>query len=113
MIGSSRQRPASGGQERAVSDYALPPEESSPRNVLEEFGLEALIREAYEIVKAQIEAEEGSVELEEDTSLCTKDGAYKEAGKTYDGNMREGAERATLSYYGKGTGWRRPGTTKR
>ena len=103
----------SGGKEKVTGDYTLLPEESLARDGLEELDLEALIREAYEIVKAQIEAEEGSVELEEDTSLCTKDGAYKEAGKTYDGNMREGAERATLSYYGKGTGWRRPGTTKR
>ena len=119
---SATTRPASGGDESVVCDYALPPEESSPCNGLDEFNLEALIREVYEIVKAQIEAEEGftkevgsrdSEGAEEDTSLRTEDGAYKEAGRTYGGDMREGAERATLSYYGKGTGWRRPGTTKR
>ena len=94
-----------------VCDYALPPEESSPCNGLDEFNLEALIREVYEIVKAQIEAEEGftkevgsrdSEGAEEDTSLRTEDGAYKEAGRTYGGDMREGAERATLLSCGKG-----------
>ena len=112
----------SGGKEKVTGDYTLLPEESLARDGLEELDLEALIREAYEIVKAQIEAEEGftkevgsrdSEGAEEDTSLRTEDGAYKEAGRTYGGDMREGAERATLSYYGKGTGWRRPGTTKR
>ena len=44
-----------------MSDYALPPEESSRRNGSEEYDLEALIREAYEIVKAKIEAEEGFI----------------------------------------------------
>ena len=48
---SATTRPASGGEERAVSDYALPLEESSTRNLSVELDLEALVREAYEIVK--------------------------------------------------------------
>ena len=38
-------RPASGGEKRAVSDYALPSKESSTRNDMEEYDVEALIRE--------------------------------------------------------------------
>ena len=71
-----------------VSDYALPPEESSTCNGSEEYDLDALIREAYEIVKTKFEAEEGSTmessmrgseDAEEDTSLHTEDGAYAKA----------------------------------
>ena len=54
-------RPASSGEERAVSDYAIPPEESLMRDGLEEYDLEALIWEAYEIVWSKIEAEEGFI----------------------------------------------------
>ena len=60
MRGSATTRPTSGGEKRAVSDYARPPEESSMRNDMEEYDLEAVIREACEIVKAKIEAEESS-----------------------------------------------------
>ena len=90
-----------------ASDYALPSEESSTCNGLEEFDLEALVREAYEIVKAQIKAEEGFVkelgprgseDAEEDASLHTEDGPYAEAERErYIGTMGEGVERATLS----------------
>ena len=68
-----------------VSDYALPSEESSMRNDMEEYDLEELIREAYEIVKSKIEAEEGSTmetgprgseDAEEEASLHTEDGLY-------------------------------------
>ena len=82
---SSATRPASGGERRMVRDYAsLPTEESSLRDGSVEFYIEALIREAYEIVKAQIEAREGSTmetgprgseDLEEDTSPRVEDGA--------------------------------------
>ena len=106
---SATTRPASGGEERAASDYALPSEESSTCNGLEEFDLEALVREAYEIVKAQIKAEEGFVkelgprgseDAEEDASLHT-DGAYVEAEGAYNGDIGEGAERATPCLAGK------------
>ena len=82
---SATTRPASGGEERAVSDHTLPPEESSMHNGSEELDLEALIREACEIVKAQIEAEEGftmetrptgSEYAEDEASLRMEDGAY-------------------------------------
>ena len=99
---SATTRPASGGEERVASDYTLPPKESSTRNGLEEFDLEALVREAYEIAKAQIEAEErstmesgmrGSEDVEEDTSLHTEDGAYAEAERErYIDTTGEGAE---------------------
>mgnify|MGYP000409131333 CR=1 FL=1 len=42
----------------------------------------------------------GSKDAEEETSLCTKDGAYVEAGRAQGGDMREGAEQATLSSWG-------------
>ena len=89
-----------GGEERVASDYPLPPEESSTRNVFEEFDLEALVREAYKIVKAQIEAEERSTtelgtrgleDTEEDASIRTEDGAYAEAERErYIGTTGEG-----------------------
>ena len=72
----------------------------------------ALVREAYEIVKAQIEAEEGSTmetaprgskDVEEDSSLRTEDGAYVEAEGVYNGDMGEGAEQVILSSCGKRT----------
>ena len=45
-----------------MSDYASPPmEESSSQNGSVEFNIEALVREAYEILKTKIEAEEGSI----------------------------------------------------
>ena len=109
---SATARHASGGEERVVSDYALPPKESLTCNCLEEFDLEALVREAYEIVKAQIKAEEGSTmemglrrskDAEEKASLHTEDGAYTEAGRAYGGDMGEGAEQETLSSCEKGT----------
>ena len=87
--------PTSGGEARVVSDFALPPEECTARNDTEELDIEALVREAYEIVKAQIEVEEGSTmetgprgseDAEEDASLHTKDEAYAEAERPYNGN---------------------------
>ena len=78
-------RPTRSGEMRAVSDYALPLEESSTHEGLEEYDLEALVWEAYEIVKAQIEAEEGftmetrptgSEYAEDEASLRMEDGAY-------------------------------------
>ena len=84
---SATTRPASGGEERAVSDHALPPEERSTHNGLKELDLEALMREACEIVKSKIEAEEGfiawiggcegpsgSEDAEEEASLRVEDG---------------------------------------
>ena len=77
-----------------------------------EFDIEPLVREAYDIVKAQIEDEEGSTieagprgseDAEEDASLHTKDEAYAEAERAYNGNTGEGAERATLSTCGEWT----------
>ena len=85
---SATTQPTSGGEERAASDYSLPPNESSPRNSSVELDIEALVREAYKIVKAQLEAEEGSTmetgprgseDVEEDASLHTKDEAHAEA----------------------------------
>ena len=90
---SATTRPASGGEERAASDYALPSEKSSTQTGLEELDIELLVREAYEIVKAQVEAEEGDIE----------DGPYAAAGREPDGEMREGVEQATLSPCGEGT----------
>ena len=102
---SATTRHASSGQERVVSDYALPPEEGSTCNGLEQFDLEALVSEAYKIVKAQIEAEEGSTmgtgprgseHAEENTSLYTEDRAYVEPeSERYIGTTGEGAERTT------------------
>ena len=99
---SSATWPASGGERRIVHDYASPPtEESSPWNGLVELDIEALVREAYEIVEAQIEAKEGptmetgprgSEDKEEDASPRAEDRPYMEAGRAYDGDMREGAE---------------------
>ena len=90
-IPSATERPESGGEEKAVSDYALPPEDCSTRHGSEKRDLEALVREAYEIMKARIEAEEGSTmetgpsgsgrNAEEGTSSHTKDEAYAEAGR--------------------------------
>ena len=57
---SATSRPTSGGEERAASGYALPPRESSMQTGSFEFDIEPLVRDAYDIVKAQIEAEEGS-----------------------------------------------------
>ena len=85
-----------------VSDYASPlTEESSSQDGSVELDIEALIEEAYELVKAQIKAEERSTietgprgleDAEEDASPCVEHGAYVEAGRAYDGDMREGAE---------------------
>ena len=67
----------------AVSEYALPPEECSMRNDMEEYDLEALIREAYEIMEAQIKADRGfimesgprgSEDMEEDASTHRRRG---------------------------------------
>ena len=86
---------------------------------MEEYDLEALIREAYEIVKSKIEAEEGSTmetsprgseDAEEEASLHTEAGAYVEAGRAYDDDVGDCAERATLSSCGKWTAWIRPET---
>jgi hypothetical protein len=49
---STTERPESSGEEKEASDYALPPEESSMQAGSEELDLEALIREACELVKA-------------------------------------------------------------
>jgi hypothetical protein len=82
---SATTRPASGREEKAASDYALPKEKCSTQAGSEELDLEALIQEACELVKGQIEAEEGSIaesgpsgsgDAEEGASLQTKDGAY-------------------------------------
>ena len=43
---SATTRPASGGEERVASDYALPLEESSTHNGLEELDIKALVRDA-------------------------------------------------------------------
>ena len=96
-----------------VRDYASPPtKESSLQSGLVELDIEASSREVYEIVEAQIEAEEGFTmgtgprglkDAEEDASLRTKDGAYAVAGRAPDGDMREGAEQATLSSCGEWT----------
>ena len=115
---SATTRPASGRKKMVGGDYALPLEESSTRDGLEEYDLEALIGEAYDIVKSHIEAEEGfikktgprgSKDAEEDASLRTKDGAYVEAARTYNVDMGEGAERATLSSCRKGTSMEKAG----
>ena len=110
---SATTRPASGGEERAASDYALPPEESSTQTGSEELDIEALVREACGLVKAQNEAEDrsiaesgrsGSGDAEEGASLHTEDGAYAEAERDwYNGTTGEGAERATLSSCGEWT----------
>ena len=94
-----------------MSDYALPPEESPTHDGSEEYDLEALKQEAYEIVKAKIEAEggfvtelgpSGSEDAKEGASLCVDDGAYAEAGRAYDGDVGEGARQGTLSSSGEG-----------
>ena len=63
-------------------------------------------------MKAQIEAKEGLImesgprgsgNAEEEASLHMEDGAYAEARRAYDGDMREGVERATLSSCGEWT----------
>ena len=68
--------------------------------------------EAYEIVKAYIEPNEGSTmemgprgseDSDEDASLRAEDGAYVEAEREYDVDVGEGAVRATLSYCGEWT----------
>ena len=102
--------PASGREERAASDYALPPQESSTQ--IRELDLEALLREEYKIVETQIEAEEGliaesdpsgSEDAEEGASSHMEDGAYAEAEREwYIGTTGEGAERTTLSTCGRG-----------
>ena len=43
-----------------MSDYALPFKERSTRDGTEEYELEALVWEAYEIVRSKIEANGGS-----------------------------------------------------
>jgi hypothetical protein len=58
---SATERPESGGEEKAVSWYALPPEESSTQAGSEELDFEELVREVCELVTAQYEAEEGSI----------------------------------------------------
>ena len=110
---SATTRPTSGGEERVASDYTLPPEENSMRNGLEELDLEALVLEAYEIMKAHIEAEErssmesgtrGSEDAEEDASLHMEDGAYVEAERERNiDTTGEGVERATLLTCGERT----------
>ena len=71
-----------------MSDYALPLKETSTRDGSEEYDLEALVWEAYEIVKSKIEADggfimelgpRGSEDAEEEASLHMEDGAYAEA----------------------------------
>ena len=94
---SATTRPASGGEERAATDYALPPEESSTQIGSEELDIEALVREAYEIVEAQIEAEEGLI-AESGPSGSEDEEAERE---WYIGTTGEGAERATLSTCGE------------
>jgi hypothetical protein len=47
---STMERPKSGGEEKAMSGYAVPPEESSTRAGSEELDLEALIRDVCELV---------------------------------------------------------------
>ena len=96
-----------------VSDYALPPtEESSSQNGSMELNIEELVLEAYVIVKIKVDAEEGFImesgsrglkDAEEDASLRTKDEAYAKAEGAHNGDMGEGAERATLSSSGKRT----------
>ena len=63
-------------------------------------------------MEAQIEAEEGSTmemgprrstNTKEEASLHTEDGAYTKAGRAYDDDVGEGAERATLSSCGEWT----------
>ena len=85
---SATTQPPSGGEETVVSAYALLPKESSTRKGSEEFDLEALVREAYKILKMKVEADggfimelgpRGSEDAEEDASLCVEDGAYVEA----------------------------------
>ena len=108
---SATTRPASGGEERATTDYAMPPDESSSRTGLEGLDLQALIREACGLVMAKIEAEEwliagsgpsGSEDAEEGASSHMEDGAYAEAEREwYIGTTGEGAERATLSTCGE------------
>ena len=72
-----------------ASDDALPPKDkSSSRKGPVVLDIEALIREAYEIMKMRVEAEEGSTlessprgpdDEEEVASLGTKDKAYAKA----------------------------------
>ena len=110
---SATTRLASGGEERAATDYALPPQESSTQIGSDELDIEALIREACGLVKAKIKAEEGliaetgpsgSEDAEEGASLHIEDGAYAEADREwYIGTTGEGAERATISTCGERT----------
>ena len=109
---SATTQPTSSGDDRAASDYSLPPKESSPWNGSVELDIEALVREVYEIVKAQIEAEEGfimesstrgSEDEEEEASLHMEDGSYVQVGRAYGGDTREGAEQATLLSCGEWT----------
>jgi hypothetical protein len=103
---STTERPESGGEEEAVSGYALPPEESSTQAGSEELDLEELIREACELVTAQFDAEEGSImetgpsgsrDVEDGASSHTKEEAYGGAGRDrYNGTTGEGADQATL-----------------
>ena len=73
--------PAHGGERRMVRDFASPPtEESSSRSGSVELDIEALVREAYEIVGAQMAA-----------------------GREPGGDAREGVEHATLSSCGEWT----------
>ena len=59
---SAATQPASDGKRRMVSDYSSPPtREISSQNGSVELDIEALAREAYEILNTKIEAEEGSI----------------------------------------------------
>ena len=71
--------------------------------------IEALVREAYEMIKMKIDVKGRSIiesglsgleDAEEDASLHT-DGAYVEAEGAYNGDIGEGAERATPCLAGK------------
>ena len=108
---SGTTRPTSGGEERAATDHAPPPDRSSTQTGSEDLDLEALIREACGIVMAKIEAGEGliagsgpsgSEDAEEGASSHMEDGAYAEAEREwYIGTTGEGAERAALSTCGE------------
>ena len=96
-----------------VNAYVSPPrKESSSRDGSVELHIEALIRESYEIMMSKIKDDGASTmemgprgleDAEEDASPCVEHGAYVEAGRAYDDNMREGVERVTLSSCGERT----------
>ena len=94
-------QPTSGGQMRVASDNAMPSkEESSSQNGPVGLNIEALIREAYEIMKMRVEVEEGSImesgsrgpDDKEVTSSGTKDGAYAKAEEWHHDTNGEGVE---------------------